>query len=132
MKSLRISDAMGAGLACLALAACGGGDPAPAPENATVQASADDGKAECAIGQDAAWARTCLIERGDSAEGKTLTVRHPDGGFRRFRIVDDGRGIVPADGAEQAKLSMSGDKQIEVAVGQDRYRLPATFAAPKT
>ncbi|MDI1295406.1 MAG: hypothetical protein PSY12_05900 [bacterium] len=110
----------------LALAACG--DRAPVVGNAVdaTLVDADDGKADCVIGANAAWARTCLIERGTDM----LTLRHPDGGFRRFRIVSDGRGLVPADGAEQAKLSILGDRQIEVSVGVDRYRLPATIAGP--
>jgi hypothetical protein len=127
---------LAAAIACLALAACGGGkdggnasgSAAALPGEAT---QGDDGRAECAIGQGASWARTCLVERSDGPEGKIVTLRHPDGGFRRLRIVTDGRGLVPADGAEDAKLSITGDHQIEVAVAQDRYRLPATIGAPK-
>lgn len=131
--SSRISDLGLTGLACLALQACGGlgSDNAAAPAGSTVdQAQADDGKADCAIGSGSNWTRTCLAERGESAEGKTLTMRHPGGGFRRFMIVTDGRGIVPADGSEQATLKADGDHGIEISVGDDRYRLPATFAAP--
>lgn len=132
--SSRISDLLGAGLACLALAACGGqgaNNAAALAGDPVDQAEADDGKADCAIGKGAEWARSCLVERGEGAEGTTLTLRHPDGGFRRFLIVTDGRGIVPADGSEDAKLKADGDKGIEIAVGDDRYRLPATFAAAK-
>ncbi|MEJ7934924.1 hypothetical protein WG907_11705 [Sphingobium sp. AN558] len=130
---MRMSDGLiAAGLLCVPLTACGSGR---APQNATVQAGrdslADDGKADCAIGQGADWARDCRVERSDTAEGPLLTLRHPDGGFRRLRIVTDGRGLVPADGAEQAGLSIIGDRRIELAVGSDRYRLPATIAAPR-
>jgi hypothetical protein len=62
-----------------------------------------------------------------------LTIRHDDGGFRRFRVLKDGRGVVTADGAEPALVSTIGSNAIEVQVGQDRYRLPATVkgkAAP--
>lgn len=126
-----ISERLAPALLLLALGACGGGGAG----NDVAVADSDDGRAECAIGQGGQWARACLIERGEGADGPTLTLRHPDGGFRRFLIVTDGRGIVPADGAEQASLSMHGDamhgdRRVEVRVGDDRYRLPATFAAP--
>lgn len=121
-----------AGLLSAALTACGSGGT---PPNAAIQAGqdspADDGKADCAIGPGAAWAHDCGIERSEGAEGAVLTLRHPDGGFRRLRIVSDGRGLVPADGAEQARLSIIGDRRIELVVGSDRYRLPATIAAPR-
>ena len=61
--------------------------------------------------------------------GRRTVVRHPDGGFRRLRIVQDGRGLVSADGAEEAKLVIIDKGLIEVTVGDDRYRLPATVAA---
>jgi hypothetical protein len=88
----------------------------------------DDGRADCAIGPGAIWGRDCLIERGE--DKAILTLRHPDGGFRRLRIVTDGRGVVPADGSEEARVTITGDRSIEVSIGQDRYRLPATLAAP--
>ncbi len=56
-----------------------------------------------------------------------LTVRHPDGGFRRFAVTSDGSGLVSADGAEPAAVSLR-DGGIEVVVGTDRYRFPATVA----
>ncbi|WHO37148.1 hypothetical protein PMI04_011220 [Sphingobium sp. AP49] len=111
------------GLACLSLAACSdkGRDASDGP-NATAQI--DDGNADCAIGVDGGWAHDCRIDRA----GDLLTLRHPDGGFRRLRIVTDGRGLVSADGAERAKLTIIADRRIEVAIGPDRYRLPATVA----
>ncbi len=105
---------------------------AAAPVNQSVQADpkqvVDDSRAECAIGPGAQWTRDCLIERGDDQE--ILTLRHPGGGFRRLRIVTDGRGVVPADGSEDADVTIAGDRSIEVSIGEDRYRLPATVAAP--
>ncbi|WP_176595762.1 hypothetical protein [Sphingobium aromaticivastans] len=103
-------------LLCLVLAGCGH--------------SPDSGGAEtiaCAIGANAAWSDDCLVERVRDL----VTVRHADGGFRRFRIVHDGRGVVPADGAERAAISIAGKDEIELSVGQDRYRLPARFAEGK-
>jgi hypothetical protein len=72
------------------------------------------------------------VDRSEGPDGAILTLRHPDGGFRRFRIVTDGRGLAPADGAEKAKITLIADKRIEVTVGEDRYRLPATVEAPKS
>lgn len=75
-------------------------------------------KIECAVGG-GAFERACTLERtGD----QVLTVRHPDGGFRRIRVENGGP--VAADGAERASVHRSGDR-VEVAIGRDRYRLPA-------
>ncbi len=118
---------IGMGLAALAmLAGCGG--EAPSLQNqsgaAADAATVDDGKADCALAGSGDWARDCLVERA----GDMLTLRHPDGGFRRFRVLADGRGLEAADGAEAAKLSILDDKRIEVVAGDDRYRLPARMA----
>jgi hypothetical protein len=75
-------------------------------------------KIECAVGG-GAFERACTLERsGDQA----LTVRHADGGFRRIRI-ENGEPTA-ADGAERATVTRSGE-MVEVAIGRDRYRLPA-------
>ena len=91
---------------------------------------ADDGKAaeriDCAVGGVSAFAQVCAIERADGPDGLVLTLRHPDGGFRRIDVTRDGRGVATADGAEPATVAVSGDHVIEVAIGGDRYRLPAT------
>ncbi|MBH1991732.1 MAG: hypothetical protein I8H86_02465 [Sphingomonadaceae bacterium] len=111
----------------MVLAGCDGKAPAPANGQAgsPEQASSDDGKADCAIGAGAEWAHDCPVERA----GKMLTIRHPDGGFRRFRVLDDGRGLETADGAEQAKLQIVDTGRIEMRVGGDRYRLPVQIAS---
>lgn len=117
----------GMGLAALLLlAGCGGAAPSSRDNSATAADAApvDDGKADCALAGSGDWARDCLIERA----GAMLTLRHPDGGFRRFRVLADGRGLEAADGAEAAKLRILDDKLIEVVAGDDRYRLPARMA----
>lgn len=112
------------------LAACN----APPSENAAftraiAEANAqaeDDGRILCA-GSGSDFARTCTVDRTQSKDGLILTVRRPDGGFHRLLAVKDGRGLVAADGAEAAKVTIVGDGQIEVAIGGDRFRLPATI-----
>ena len=106
----------------LLLAACDAPDAAGAP-----QAADPDDLIECAVNGAETFARDCVVERTPGDEGLILTVRHPDGGFRRFEVTDDGTGVVTADGAQAAEVSLREDG-IEVAVGTDRYRFPATIA----
>ncbi|OAH42642.1 hypothetical protein AX777_05170 [Sphingobium yanoikuyae] len=113
---LRLSGALM--LAGLALAGCDGKD------GGSGAIADDESLIDCAIGK-GAWSRACGVER----EGDMLTLRHRDGGFRRLGIVQDGRGLVSADGAEDAKLTIIDKGLVEVAIGADRYRLPATVAA---
>lgn len=99
-------------------------------DNALAQASLDaedDGRIVCAPAGNAAFSRQCTLDRVQSAEGLILTVHKPDGGFRRLLVVRDGRGVIAADGAETAKVTIVADHQIEVAIGGDRFRLPATM-----
>ncbi|KQM88260.1 hypothetical protein ASE67_00385 [Sphingomonas sp. Leaf23] len=91
------------------------------------RAAADDaGRIECAADATAPLAADCTIERTTDQGGTLLTLRQPDGGFHRLRIARDGRGVIAADGAEVAKVTVVGDNRIEVAIGGARYRLPAT------
>ena len=97
--------------AMLLAAACG--DSGQATQEAFAEAdarAAEDGRIECAV------------EGGEVS----LVLRHPSGGFRRFLVATDGRGVVAADGAEPATVSVIADDRIEVAVAGDRYRLPAS------
>jgi hypothetical protein len=80
----------------------------------------------CALNGAAAFKAECTIERSAVADGVILTIHHPDGGFRRLQVATDGRGVVTADGADAASVKVVGADAIEVAVGADRYRLPAT------
>lgn len=79
---------------------------------------------DCALGKGAEFAADCLVERSEAGDTRILTVRHPDGGFRRFEQVADGRGLVIVDGADGAALIFA-DDLLEVTVAADRYRFPA-------
>jgi hypothetical protein len=98
------------------------GAAAPAPGEV-------DNRIECRTAGDAAFARNCTVERADSSDGRILTIRKADGGFRRLRVTTDGRGVAAADGAEQAHVSILPDQRIEVEIGGDRFRLPARVQA---
>jgi hypothetical protein len=86
----------------------------------------DDGAIVCAHQGSTDFARVCTVEREQGADGLILTVRHPDGAFHRLLVTKDGRGVIAADGAEKAVVTILGKDSIEVALGGDRYRLPAT------
>jgi hypothetical protein len=90
----------------------------------SAESAAPEDRVECALAGSKAFAHDCFVERG---EGGALTLRHPDGGFRRLLVTDDGRGVVAADGAAPAQVQVIGEKGIEVAIEGDRYRLPATI-----
>ena len=112
----------------LLLAACGGapdnGDLAEAEARGSREA-AEDGRIECALEGAKLFDRTCTVEEMIGVDGTVLVVGRPNVGYRRLQITTDGRGVVSADGAEPAKVTVVGDGMIEVAVGSDRYRLPA-------
>ncbi|MDB5690030.1 MAG: hypothetical protein JWL91_1906 [Sphingomonas bacterium] len=128
---MRTSRRWAPGLLCILAGGCGqqaAGDPfaanGAAPETIA-----------CAVAGQTEFSDACAIDRTPGADGPTLTIRHPDGGFRRLLVTRDGRGVIAADGAEAARVSIAGDSRIEVTVGGDRYRLPATVkgadASPK-
>lgn len=86
----------------------------------TYNETAADERIECRSG-DAAFERVCIVEQ----TGDMLILRKPDGGFRRLRI-EEGRGVVAADGAEPARVTLLPGDRIEVTIGADAFRLPAT------
>jgi len=115
----------------LALAGCGQArveDKAAQARKATEQkAYADaEGAVPCALAGESEFKPVCRIDRANTQDGLYLTIRHPDGGFRRLLVTRDGRGVVAADGAQTASVRPIGDREIEVALGEVRYRLPAT------
>ena len=120
-------------LIILSLAACDQRTPdqrtLAAVEQAQQQAGEDKGAIPCARAGQRALRRECLIERTGSDQDLILTLRHPDGAFRRLLVTKDGRGVIAADGAEPAKVAVIGQDRIAVAIGGDRYELPATVKA---
>lgn len=85
----------------------------------------EDGRISCAMGGATLFDRKCTMDRMTSAGGPVLIVGREGAGFRRLLVTTDGRGVVSADGAEPAKVTIIGEDMIEVAIGGDRFRLPA-------
>ncbi len=125
---MRGRGAAGAGFALIAaalVAACS--DEAPTVAEGGEQIA-------CALGGGAGFTPVCAVDRAQVDGHGVLVVRHPDGGFRRFAVLADGRGLAAADGAEVAQVAVA-EKLLEVRVGEDRYRFPFTVkrdaAAPE-
>lgn len=92
----------------LAVAACA--KPASEPPAGEMVACALDGSAQ--------FTQVCSVDRS----GAQVTVRRPDGGFRRFEIVTDGS-IAVLDGADGVRETVLANGMIEVQIEGDRYRL---------
>ena len=124
----------GALLALIALAGCDrapdNGDLAEAEARGSREA-AENGRIECALEGAKLFDRTCTVDEMSGADGTILVVGRANVGYRRLQITTDGRGVVSADGAEPAKISITGNNMIEVAIGHDRYRLPANTGGAK-
>lgn len=85
----------------LTLTACDGASPkdeaklpaatsfAEAEASAT-KAAADNGLISRAVSGASVFAARCEVETAQTKEGLILTLRHPDGGFRRLLVVKDG------------------------------------------
>ncbi|WP_034516956.1 hypothetical protein [Blastomonas sp. UPD001] len=119
--SMRISDTLIAAAGLAVLAGCTG------ERQPDAVAESDDSRVSCALGGDTEFTPKCDVERVQNGDRRELVMRHPDGGFRRFEIVTDGRGLIAADGAEQAVITPLADGRIQLSVGDDRYRIPATI-----
>jgi hypothetical protein len=93
-------------------------------EAAQVRDAAASGRVFCAIAGADAFRLDCTMDRVASVAGTELVLGRADAGYRRFRLVN-GVGLVTADGAEPAVVTIIDNGMIEVAVANDRYRLPA-------
>lgn len=109
------------------LAACGSSEPAAVQSNGAAAPSIGeaDNRIDCRPAGQAAFTRTCTVEWGGGPDGRILTIRKADGGFRRLRVTSDGTGVAAADGAEPAHVSLAPDQRLEVEIGGDHFLLPA-------
>lgn len=105
-----------AGAALIAAACSAEGDP---QAKASAGATAVDDRIACALHGAVQFARDCVVER----RGASIVIHHPDGAFRRFDVGASGS-LTTADGADDAVTTTS-NGVTELAVGKDRYRLPA-------
>ena len=94
-----------------------------------VRDAAAAGRVPCALAGARLFRLDCEMQRIVGSDGETIVLGRADAGYRRFRVTTDGHGVVAADGAEPASVRIVEPGVIEVAVGQDRYRLPATVQA---
>ena len=110
----------------ISAAACDSADPA-----ASALATTGDNHIACQPAGAETLAPVCAVERSVSEQGLILTLRHPDASFRRLLVTSDGRGVIAADGAEQAKVRIADTigqgSEIEVMLAGNRYILPATI-----
>ena len=114
-------------LATLLLAACGSAQRAAVESNGAAMPSLGevDNRIDCRPAGQAAFTRSCTIEWSNGPAGRVATIRKADGGFRRLRATNDGRGVAAADGAEPAHVSLAPDQRLEVEIGGDHFLLPA-------
>jgi hypothetical protein len=86
-------------------------------------------KIPCALRGARTFSADCTVER-EIREGRTiLTLRHPDGGFRRLLEIDAGKSYAAADGSAPVELQANGS-EIEVTLGDDHYLFAAPTDAP--
>jgi hypothetical protein len=79
---------------------------------------------DCALGGAASFTHDCSVERSEQNGDPVLIVHQPDGGFRRFTVLDGGKSVGAADGAQALAVASNGER-VDVSVDGDRYRLPA-------
>lgn len=108
-------------VAIVSLASCGEKEGNQAAQAGTAE------RIECALAGSKSFKRVCTTEMMPGEKGQMLIVRHPDGGFRRFNILTDGRGLAPADGFDETTIKIIGGGMIEVSSADDSYRLPASI-----
>ncbi|RIV88711.1 hypothetical protein D2V07_00055 [Aurantiacibacter zhengii] len=80
---------------------------------------------DCSLNGAGGFGRDCTMERVEQDVDSFIIVRHPDGAFRRFELGVPGRGLITADGAQQAEVTNRGG-YVEVRVDSDRYHLPVS------
>jgi hypothetical protein len=120
--SMRTSSAA---LAFLLLAGCEIREESEQPA-AEAKPADDPNTIACALDGAQRFERVCEVEKSEIDGTLFLTVRHPDGGFRRFEVLEDGNGLASADGADDAKIAIEGEF-LAAAIENDRYLFPMTL-----
>lgn len=116
---MRISDAE---WLLLALAGCSAGG---------TSADIGDRLIDCALGGAAAFSHDCSVERRRQEGRDLLIVHHPDGGFRRFELVEGGDSLAAADGAAAVAVARN-DGTVDASVDGDRYRFPSIMLSDES
>lgn len=115
---------MALAIGTLVLAGCAkGGSSAVAGDPAKGESS-EDPHVPCALAGAKTFTPACLLEKQQRGDADFWIVRHPDGGFRRFQLIDNGTRIATADGMQEVEAERAG-ANLEVRVGTDRYLFPA-------
>ena len=113
------------------LAACSQGESPAGDESDSPPEPAEGSEhIACAVDGESEWQDVCAVERVRDGDTLELVVRHPGGGFRRFLVTTDGRGLVTADGAQELALDYDAEGFADVQIGGDRYRFPASRRGP--
>ncbi len=88
------------------------------------KAESSDKPVPCALAGAKDFTPVCTLDVLREGGKEFWVLHHPDGGFRRFQILENGTIIATADGAFEVQAARAGG-ELEVKVGDDRYRFPA-------
>lgn len=83
-----------------------------------------DSRIACALAGAKDFTPACTRDVLHEGGKEFWVIHHPDGGFRRFQMLESGTIIATADGAFEVQAARVGG-ELEVKVGDDRYRFPA-------
>ncbi len=119
---LRISSAS---LIALVLTGCSSSDDA---DDSGAANSAAAPKVPCALAGSRNFTAQCGLERAQVNGKAIITLRHPDGGFRRLIELDGSKRYAAADGSDEVAIESNG-AEIEVTLGEDHYLLPGPGSA---
>ena len=110
---------------CLLAAGCSigadNGSGTQAADGGTPNNRDESRQIDCAVDGTDRFVRTCTI---DKIGGGLFMLRHPDGGFQRITLADDGT-IDAADGSARPSGRPMADGRFELELDGKRYRLPA-------
>ncbi len=112
-------------LPLLLLSACSrGGTGSDQAEQSSTLAEKTERQIPCALAGSKDFTPVCTLDAPHENGKEFWVLHHPDGGFRRFQILENGTIIATADGAFEVNAAHVGS-ELEVTVGDDRYRFPA-------